>query len=248
MLRGAIIVALVVFIAIPAATALFQFGAVALSILMNQSPTPEKQELIAVSEKYRGVQGPKHSEQALLSIDHFQDFLPTRLTSVQILFEPQRFGSGPLADQLRAARIAAPQYVKDECKALLKSFASQCRLSEVSVSPSQGTLEMRMRLQFIQRGDFGELPPLSQSQLDVAHLEYGSDADPLVALRSEGAASARRSKIYAAIAKDCEATRSAYGNCSIQGVRISASAFGRKNTLKIATTGSATLASISPAE
>ncbi|MEQ1944126.1 hypothetical protein ABMA32_17065 [Mesorhizobium sp. VNQ89] len=236
--------AIVIFVAAPVATIAFHFGVAALSVLFHMGATPRQQELMEVSKKYRNVHGPNYSDQALLLIDRFGELLPTRLASVQLLLDEEKFDGGSLTDKLRAARIAAPKYASAECRALLEAFASHCRLSEASVSTLQGMIEIRFTLQFVQQGNFGEFPDRGDMQLDVAHLEYGAFNDRPLSFLAEGTTSARRRTIYAAIAKDCVATRSIYGNCAIQGIRIGMSASGTARNIRVSTSGTATLASI----
>lgn len=129
---------------------------------------------------------------------------------------------------------------------MLKTLASQCRLSEATVSPVHHVLEIRLSLHFVQKGDFGEVPATAEAQLDIAPLSYPAEDNLSARLRSESEAASSRSEIYAAIAKDCGATRSAYGNCAIYRIQIRSDPVGSAGKKRILTSGAATLASISP--
>lgn len=247
LLRFAAIAALLVFVAVPAGTIIFNLAIAGLGVQMAKAPSQKYRELSELYERYANVQLPKHGELSLRLIDRFDSFQPERTATISLAFSPKQFGDGPIGDQIRQARIAAPIHAQAECDALLKTIAKDCRLSEASASALGEFMLISLVLEYVQQGAFGVLVPSTKTWLDIAKLDYPA-GDEQFSIGSIESVAKKRLAIYSAIAKDCRTLRSANGGCSINRLHISSNVRSKRGVQSIRISGKAWMASFVPVE
>ena len=238
---------LVLMVLFPAATLLIQFGGVALS---EYHARQERHERVRATDdfrkKYEHVVDFTKDTFALQSYDRFGELVPSRSARILLAFPKDHFSDASWQDAVSAARLAGPDYAEQECEALLRTVASQCRASETTVSPWTDSIQIRISLQFVQRPDLGKIPKGPKLRLDKIEFDYGGEDREKVGFNDASRQRDKRILIYSNIARDCEAVKLKYGNCSIYVIRIDSRVFTQEGARFVHTIGTSTQSILRP--
>lgn len=139
----------------------------------------------------------------------------------------------------------AKRYADRECASLLATVASKCGYSSNLFESWVDFPNLKLRLMFVPRTEFGAPPQSSEYDLFLADLAYDKYR-ALNELPPLGDQRGAREAIYRRIAKDCDKAKSLYGNCLLVHIRIRGQGVGPIDKPRQDISGTATIAVLHP--
>ncbi len=120
----------------------------------------------------------------------------------------------------------APFVAEQECKALLKTFASQCKVTHSGGKLAHGSREIGaflVRLDYVAKAPFGEFDPAKKQYfIDLNTILTGNGRSKRTEKSTLSQFGRDRAKIYRKVAGKCAKLRRREGTCATTSIRIQA--------------------------
>ncbi len=136
----------------------------------------------------------------------------------------------------------ASNWAARECQMLLKTLASECRVTTATADSWAESAILRLQLDLVTKDAFLPAADTQPRWLDSMDLAYSNDEFSPGIKQDAEAAAAVRARIYAEMHRDCREAHDVYRNCLLYRIHLNSALFGTPRNHRIGVKARASIA------